>query len=200
MENASKNSSFSRNLAEPFASNTATTLYADVSCQLSAEEVGGWTPEHMRRRKLSVAVTWSNDVPSPQVYTEQDVDALVVALEQAKVVVGYNCLAFDFEILRGYRSFQPKRVLDLCSDLRKRTGQQISISSVWEGSFSSEVGSTGLDRIELWRSGQLPLLAESCINHLRHIRQIHEYGLQHGRIAYRDRFGRLRKVKVDWTV
>jgi hypothetical protein len=178
----------------------AETLYADVTCQLSAEEVGGWTPEHMRNRKMSVGVTWNSQQPSHRVYLEQDVEALVAELEQARMVVGYNCLAFDFEILRGYRSFQPKRILDLCSSLRERTGQQIPISSVWKGTFGSELGSDGLDRIELWRAGQLPLLVESCVRHLCHIRQIHEYGLQHGRIAFLDRYGELRKVNVDWTV
>jgi len=175
-------------------------LYIDVSCQLSAQEVGGWTSVHMRRRKLSMADTWSTDDPSHQIYAEQDVDALVVALEASEVVIGYNCTAFDFEIIRGYRPFQPKRVLDLFSALRERTGQQIPISSVSKGIWGSDVVPSGVDRIELWKSGNLPLLADACANQVRTIRKIHEYGLEHGRVAYADRFGRVRQVKVDWRV
>ena len=155
----------------------------------------------MRRRKLSVAVTWSSSQPTHRVYYEQDVEALIAEMQRARVVVGYNCRNFDFQILRGYRPFKPKRSLDLFANLATLSGQKpIPISSVWKGTFGDELKSDGLERMELWRSGQLPLLVQSCVEHLSHIRKIHEFGVEHGYVAFVDRFRELRKVKVDWNV
>ena len=155
----------------------------------------------MRCRKLSVAVTWSSNQPTHRVYFEQDVDALITEMQRARLVVGYNCRNFDFQILRGYRPFKPRRSLDLFTNLTMLSGQKpIPINSVWKGTFKSEIDSDGADRIELWRSGQLPLLVESCVAHLGRIRKIHEFGIEHGYVAFVDRFKRLQRVEVNWNV
>jgi DEAD/DEAH box helicase domain-containing protein len=179
----------------------AETLYVDVTCQLSAEEVGGWEPDCMHRRGIAAAVTWNNNQPPRRTYREHEFEELVDELESARVVVGYNCQNFDFEIIRGYCDVSPRRSLDMFADLRHLTGQELPINAVLKGTFGGQISADNpLDQIKWWREEQYQLVEESIARSVAHIRSIHEFGLEHGYVRYVGRFGRTEAVNVDWRV
>ena len=76
------------------------TVFFDVETQRSFDEVGG--RRNIRKLGLAVAVTYSSAGSEFRHYKEADVDALVAELMEADLVVGFNVLSFDYEVLRAY--------------------------------------------------------------------------------------------------
>ena len=84
-------------------------VYFDLETQRTANDVGGW--ERKRDMGMSVGVTYSTGTGEYSIYSEKTVDGLVDQLRRADLVVGFNILHFDYEVLMGYT------VLDLPSQL-----------------------------------------------------------------------------------
>ncbi len=71
--------------------------------------MGGW--DSKRDMGMSVGVTYSTGTGEYSIFREETVDGLVDQLRRADLVVGFNILHFDYEVLMGYT------VLDLPSQL-----------------------------------------------------------------------------------
>ena len=77
----------------------------DLETQRSAEEVGGWGNKHLMR--LSVAVVQDLGTKEVYTFTEAGVDRLLETLAGADLVVGFNILDFDYQVLRAYSPVDP---------------------------------------------------------------------------------------------
>ena len=102
-------------------------VYFDLETQRSADEVGGW--DHINRMGMSVGVTYSSSRGDYRIYGENQVDDLVKELLRADLVVGFNQLRFDFEVLHGYTAFDMRQVptLDMLVDLQNRLEHRLSL-------------------------------------------------------------------------
>ena len=72
----------------------------DLETQYIADEVGGWN--NIRDMRLAVGVTYNASEGTYRDYTEQEAELLIADLRGADLVVGYNVLRFDYEVLRAY--------------------------------------------------------------------------------------------------
>ena len=88
-------------------------LYFDLETQKSADEVGGWSNMHDMR--MSVGVTFSTARNEYRIYDERQVNQLIADLQRADLIVGFNHLRFDYEVLHGYTTFDLRQLptLDL---------------------------------------------------------------------------------------
>ena len=75
-------------------------VYFDLETQKSAEDVGGW--DKISRMQMSVGVTYSTARRDYRIYSETKVNDLITELVRADLVVGFNNLRFDYEVLHGY--------------------------------------------------------------------------------------------------
>src|ERR1043166_5238305 len=103
-----------------FMSNAAKNIvYFDLETQKSADEVGGWN--NIRDMRMSIGVTYSTQRGSYLIYGEKKVDDLVTELLRADLVVGFNNLRFDYEVLHGYTIVDLTQVptLDMLIELQK---------------------------------------------------------------------------------
>src|SRR6187402_3840917 len=75
-------------------------VYFDLETQKSADEVGGW--DKISRMGMSVGVTYSTARGDYRIYGEPQVNDLVTELQRADLVVGFNVMRFDYEVLHGY--------------------------------------------------------------------------------------------------
>ena len=78
-------------------------VYFDLETQKSAEDVGGWN--NISKMAMSVGVTYSTQRGEYRIYGETEVDELLKELQRADLVVGFNQLRFDYEVLHGYTVF-----------------------------------------------------------------------------------------------
>jgi len=175
-------------------------LYFDLETQKSADEVGGWDKIHQMR--MSIGVTYSPAEQEYKIYTEKQVDNLLAALQRAELVIGFNNLRFDYEVLHYYTVFDLRQIptLDVLLELQKHLQHRLSLDAVAAATLGVEKTAEGLQAIRWYREGRLLEIAEYCCYDVKITRLVHEYGAAHRQLFYKDRFGNKLVVPVQWQV
>ena len=175
-------------------------VYFDLETQKSASEVGGWN--NIREMRLSVGVIYSTAHGEYRIYDEEKVDDLLIELQRADLVVGFNHLRFDYEVLHYYTVFDLTQIptIDLMVDLQKKLQHRLSLDSVANASLGVEKTAEGLQAIKWFKEGKLLEIAEYCCYDVKITKLVHEYGMHHRQVFYNDRFGRQQAVPVEWRV
>lgn len=173
-------------------------VYFDLETQKSAAEVGGWNKK--RDMKMSVGVTFSTGLGEYKIYDEAHVNDLIQQLMRADLVVGYNILNFDYDVLTGYSPLDLTQVptLDLMKDLEEKLSFRLALDSVAKATLNAPKVADGLQALRWWKEGKLLEIAEYCCFDVKITKEVHEYGRDHGEVFYNDRLGQKRTVKVKW--
>jgi DEAD/DEAH box helicase domain-containing protein len=173
-------------------------VYFDVETQKSADEVGGW--DRIRDMKLSVGVSYSTARGDYRIYHEGQVNELITELQRADLVVGFNNLRFDYEVLHGYSVFDLRQVptLDLLVELSNTLGHRLTLDAIAQATFGLEKTADGMQAIRWFKQGRLLDIAEYCCYDVKLTRLVHEYGVQHRQLFYQNRFGKKLAVPVKW--
>ncbi|HKI68591.1 MAG TPA: ribonuclease H-like domain-containing protein [Verrucomicrobiae bacterium] len=190
---------------QQFSSGTKPSLmknivYFDLETQKSAEEVGGWN--HISRMGMSVGVTYSTARGDYQIYGEKQVDGLITELQRADLVVGFNNLRFDYEVLHGYTALDLRQLptLDMMVDLQNKLQHRLSLDSIATATFGVEKTAEGLQAIRWFKDGKLLEIAEYCCYDVKLTKLVHEYGVHHKQLHYSNRFGKKMTVPVSWGI
>lgn len=171
-------------------------LYFDLETQKSAEEVGGW--DKIRDMKMSVGVVFDEAAQCYRIYREAQAGELMVALEAAGLVVGFNVLRFDYEVLRGYGEFTAPRTLDLLVELSRQLGHRLRLDSLAQATLGAEKIADGLEAIRWYQQGELVKIAEYCCYDVKITRELYRYGRQNKKLYYFGLDGKKREVAVNW--
>jgi DEAD/DEAH box helicase domain-containing protein len=171
-------------------------LYLDLEVQTHAEEVGGFTPESTRRRKMAVAVTLNPATMTLQVYQEAEVHALVDALQEARFVIGYNLDAFDLIVLSAYEGVDVSGIntFDLMDAVTRAAGRRYSLSELVEGTLGSGAIMNGPDLVQDWKEGNTNKVIHACCNDVLCMWRIHQQGMENGCLKAAAR----RHIEVMW--
>ncbi len=173
-------------------------VYFDLETQKSADEVGGW--DKIGRMGMSVGVTYSTARGDYKIYGEKQVDDLIRELQRADLVVGFNHLRFDYEVLHGYTALDLRQLptLDMLVALQNQLQHRLSLDAIATATFGVEKVAEGMQAIQWFREGKLMEIAEYCCYDVKLTRLIHEYGVQNRRLHYVNRFGAKLTVPVSW--
>ena len=173
-------------------------VYFDLETQKSADEVGGWN--NIRDMRMSVGVTYSTARGDYRIYGEKQVNELINELMRADLVVGFNNLRFDYEVLHGYTVFDLRQVptLDMLIELQKIINHRLSLDSIATTTLGVEKTAEGLQAIEWFRAGRLMDIAEYCCYDVKITKLVHEYGNSYKQLFYKNRFGTKLSVNVSW--
>ena len=173
-------------------------VYFDLETQKSAAEVGGW--DRKRDMRMSVGVTYATGDEQYRIFSEEQVNDLVKQLMRADLVVGFNILNFDYEVLAHYTPLDMHQVptLDLMADLEKKLGHRLSLDAVAKATIAAPKVADGMMALKWWKEGKLMEIAEYCCFDVKITKELHEYGKEKGEVFYQDRFGQKRSVKVKW--
>jgi DEAD/DEAH box helicase domain-containing protein len=175
-------------------------VYFDLETQKSADEVGGW--DKIRDMRMSVGVTYSTGRGGYRIYGESEVNALIEELRRADLVVGFNSLRFDYEVLVGHNPFfdlEQVPTLDMLVEVQKTLQHRLSLDSIANATFGVEKTSEGLQAIRWYKEGKLAEIAEYCCYDVKITRMVHEYGLSNKRLHYTNRYGKKLSVPVAWA-
>jgi DEAD/DEAH box helicase domain-containing protein len=170
----------------------------DLETQNSFDDVGGY--RNARALKMSVGVTWNSADQAFHRYGEQDVPALVEELESASLVVGFNLLNFDYEVLAAYTD-EPLRNLptvDMLDHIHRKLGFRVKLDDLVRATLNVQKSGHGLDAIRWWRAGQLDTLYAYCEQDVDVTRQLYEFGRQNRYVQFYDRRYKLQRVQVSW--
>lgn len=173
-------------------------VYFDLETQKSADEVGGWN--HISRMGLSVGVTFSTARGDYRIYNEARVNELITELQRADLVVGFNILRFDYEVLHGYTALDLRQIptLDMMLSLQETLQHRLSLDAIAIATFNLGKTAEGLQAIEWYRQGKLYEIAEYCCYDVKLTKLVHEYGRKHRQLHFRNRFGKKMTVLVKW--
>jgi len=173
-------------------------VYFDLETQKSAEDVGGW--DKINQMGLSVGVTYSTTRNGYQIYGEKQVDDLIRNLQRADLVVGFNNLRFDYEVLHGYTALDLTQIptLDMLIDVQKVVNHRLSLDAIATSTLGVEKTSEGMQAIHWFRQGKLMEIAEYCCYDVKITRLVHEYGRSNRILFYKNKFGSTLSATVSW--
>jgi RNase_H superfamily len=174
-------------------------VYFDLETRLTANDVGGWG--NKAKMGISVACTYSTRLNEYLIYTQDESPALIQQLVRADLVVGFNHLGFDYDVLMGQAimDFRDQvRSLDLLLELEKKLGHRIKLDAVAAATLGSSKTADGLEAIRWWQQGKLAEIAEYCCYDVKVTKCIHEFGRDNGYVKYHDRNNREQRVEVQW--
>jgi DEAD/DEAH box helicase domain-containing protein len=174
------------------------TIVFDLETQHTADEVGGW--HNIRDMRLAVAVTYDTTMDVYRDYTEQDADRLIATLRGADLVVGYNVLRFDYEVLSAYTedSLSDLPTVDMLRDLYHALGWRPKLDSVAAATLGERKSADGLQAVRWFRQGQLDKVVAYCRRDVEVTWRVYDYGRRNGYVQYRDRSYRTHRVPVRW--
>ena len=173
-------------------------VYFDLETQKSADEVGGWSKK--RDMRMSVGVIYSTATQSYEIFHEARANDLVKTLMRADLIVGFNILNFDYEVMSAYTPLDLRQVptLDLMVETEKVVGRRLPLDAFATGTLGCEKTAEGLQAIKWFKEGKLLEIAEYCCYDVKITKLLHEYGRQHKQLFYVDRYGTKRVVQVKW--
>ena len=173
-------------------------VYFDLETQKSADEVGGW--DKISAMKMSVGVTYNTATGGYRIYSEQQVDDLIKELQRADLIVGFNNLRFDYEVLHGYTPLDLRQLptLDMLIELQNKLQHRLSLDSIATATFGVEKTAEGMQAIEWFRQGKLMDIAEYCCYDVKLTKLVHEFGMSNRQLHYHNRFGKKQTVPVSW--
>ena len=133
-------------------------------------------------------------------YTESRVQALIDELKSAELVVGYNVIEFDYEVLRGYSDerFEKLPTLDLMQHLAQRVGFRLSLASVATATLRTGKSADGLQAVRWYRQGLIDKVLDYCQKDVEITKQVHEYGQHHRFVYYWDKQYQRQMIAVSW--
>jgi DEAD/DEAH box helicase domain-containing protein len=149
---------------------------------------------------MSVGVIYSTATDTYTIYSEKQVDQLVKDLQRADLIVGFNHMRFDFEVLHGYTALDLRQLptLDLLTDLVEKLQHRLSLDSIATATFGLEKTAEGLQAIQWYREGKMLEIAEYCCYDVKLTKLVHEFGRQNRQLHYHNRFGARLTVPVNW--
>ncbi len=175
-------------------------VYFDLETQRTANDAGGWSKK--QDMGMSVGVTYSTGTGEYRIFPEKRVNDLIDQLMRADLVVGFNVVNFDYEVLLGYTILDLKehvRTLDLMLDIEAKLGHRLALDSIAQATLGVGKTSDGLEAIRWWREGKLTQIAEYCCFDVKVTKMVHEYGAKHKQLHFTDRFQQKRSVPVEWA-
>lgn len=169
----------------------------DVETRKLAEEVGGW--KHIARMGLSLAVTYSRE-DGFLTFTEETVSDLVTVLKRAVLVVGFNHMRFDYEVLRPYTKENLRGLpnLDILLSVKGALGHRLSLDQLAEATLKQKKSGNGLEAVKWLREGKIDLVEQYCRDDVRITADLYRFGLTHRYLRYTSSRGKPGRVPVDW--
>jgi DEAD/DEAH box helicase domain-containing protein len=176
-------------------------VYFDLETQRSAQEVGGW--QNKKDMKMSIGVTYSTQRGSYRIYDEGEANELVMELQRAHTVIGFNIRNFDFEVLAPYSvmDFSQIPVLDLIEGVEASIGRRVGLDAIAMETLGAGKTADGLEALKWWKEGRVAEIAEYCCYDVKATKLVHEYGAAHGQVFYlNDRTKKREPITVQWKI
>jgi DEAD/DEAH box helicase domain-containing protein len=173
-------------------------LFFDVETQRSFDEVGG--RHNIRKLGLSAAVTYSSADETFRHYTEETVAELIADLKAADLVVGFNVLRFDYEVLRAYTDDPLDGIptVDMLDHIHKRLGFRVSLDNLAGATLKAAKSADGLQAVRWYKEGRMQEILDYCQQDVEVTRQLYEYGQQNKHLKYQNRRYQTKLVAVNW--
>jgi DEAD/DEAH box helicase domain-containing protein len=176
-------------------------VYFDLETQRTANDVGGWDKKH--EMGMSLGVTYSSKDQTYEIFAEDRAEQLIRRLQRADLIVGFNHVRFDYDVLMAYTILDLREnlvSLDLLQEVERIAGHRLKLEDIAQATLGVGKTADGLDAIRWWREGKILDIAKYCCFDVKVTRLVHEFGAANKKIYFNDRFGRRNSLDVDWRL
>lgn len=172
----------------------------DLETQRSAGEVGGWHNAQLMR--VALACTWDSLDRCFRSYREAQVDDLLRELSEADLVIGFNVLRFDYQVLRGYTDQPLDRLptFDLLEEIRARLGFRISLGHLAEETLGVSKSADGLQSLQWWKEGRIEEIERYCRQDVALLRDLFDHACQQGHLIFKTKRGERVRAPLPLSV
>lgn len=175
-------------------------IYFDLETMRAADEVGGWS--NIKKMGMAVGVCYESNTKKYHVFEEHQVADLVNLLRSGDLVVGFNHIRFDYEVLRGYNNtfdFNKLPSFDMLIDLNDILGHRIKLDTIAKNTLGISKSADGLQSLQWFKEGKMDLIKEYCQQDVKVTMDVFQHGVTKGFVNI-DKFGDVIKVPVQWNI
>lgn len=156
--------------------------------------------QDLRALRISVIGCYFYETDTFEVFEEKELPQLWKRFEQADRLIGYNSKGFDLPIMNNYYSgnFLAFSNLDILEEIYKVLGFRLKLDDVAAATVGQRKSGHGLQAVEWWKQGEIQKVKDYCLQDVKVTRNVYEYGLKYGSLAYEDRLGGRKAIPVDF--
>jgi DEAD/DEAH box helicase domain-containing protein len=174
-------------------------VYFDLETARSADEVGGWS--NIRGMGMACGVCFDTHDGQHHVYDEKDVGRLIEHLKRADLIVGFNHVRFDYEVLAAYTPVHLRELpnFDILDDVTRILGHRLKLDSLVKATLGTAKSADGLQSLRWVKEGRMDLVREYCKMDVEVTKNLFLHGERHGEIFFEKMGDRIR-IPVDWDI
>lgn len=187
-----------QSLGAPKPDQSLRVAILDVETRRSAQEVGGW--HNAAAMGVSCAVLWDMQSGTFEDYLQEDLPAMTRRLTQFDLVVGFNVLGFDYQVLRGCLDFDFHALptLDILKVVLDRLGYRLSLDHLARHSLGVRKSGHGLESLRWWKEGRVDQIIAYCRDDVAITRDLYLFGRDNGYLLFQNKSRKLVRLLVDW--
>ncbi len=173
-------------------------IVLDIETQNTFQEVGSYDTSKL---KISVVGVYFYETDTYKCYEEHELKELWPLLEHCDRIIGYNSKGFDMPVMNNYYAGDLLKIgqLDILEEINKALGFRLKLDDVAHACLGVGKSGHGLQAVEWWKSGEIEKIKTYCLDDVRVTKNVYEYGLKYGALAYEDRLGGRKGIPVDFA-
>jgi len=170
----------------------------DLETRRSAQEVGGW--HRAQDMGVSCVVVYDSHTDIFKEYLQADVATLVRDLAAYDLVVGFNIIRFDYQVLSGLSPFDFSTLptLDLLKKVHDKLGYRLSLDRLAKETLDVQKSADGLLALKWWKEGKVRQIIDYCIQDVRVTRDLYRFGRDNEHLLFRNKAGHQVRLPVKW--
>ncbi len=170
----------------------------DIETQNTFQDVGAY--DHSKLR-ISVIGVYFYETDEYRCYEEHEFSELWPRLEHTERLIGYNSKAFDVPVMNNYYAGDLSKLphLDIMQQIEKALGFRLKLDDVAAASLGHRKSGHGLQAVEWWRQGEKEKVKKYCLDDVRITKELYEYGLKYGALAYEDRLKGRKGIPIHFA-
>ncbi|MFH1262242.1 MAG: DEAD/DEAH box helicase [Pseudomonadota bacterium] len=174
-------------------------VYFDLETLRGADEVGGWS--NIRGMGMACGVCFDSRDGQFHVYDEIEVEGLIAHLKRADLVVGFNHVRFDYEVLAGYSKADLRSLpnFDILEEVTRILGHRLKLDSIVRSTLGQAKSADGMQSLRWVKEGKFDLVREYCKKDVEVTRDLFLHGSKTGELFF-ERTGERVRIPVDWNV
>ena len=171
----------------------------DLETQRLAKDVGGWGNSHLMG--VSCVVLYDSEVNDYLAYTEADLPKLFARLKELPLVIGFNIIRFDYQVLSAYTGldFSTIPTLDLLAELEREFDFRVSLDKLAQATLGTGKSADGLKAVEWFRNGELDKVIDYCKVDVQVTKELFEHGMDKGFVIAPGRNRGQVRLDVSWA-
>jgi DEAD/DEAH box helicase domain-containing protein len=169
----------------------------DLETKRSAHEVGGWNKSHLMG--IAAGVVYDSVEDDYFVYGENEISALVDKLKQADLIIGFNHMQFDYQVLSAYtvEDLRLRPNLDLLQEIYTCLGRRVGLGHLGEVTLGRDKTADGLQSLQWVKEGRLDLVKEYCQEDVRLTWDLFCFARDNGYLLYEDKAGNRLRIPLE---